>query len=375
MSYGTVQAEKMTTESGYSLGAGNASSFKNRIINGGMTIDQRNAGASGTVGPSTSVDYRVDRFFFQRFGGTATLTGSQSTTAPAGFTNSLSATVAIAAAPAAGDTTFIRQLIEGFNVADLGFGAAGAQSVTVSFWVNSSITGTYGGAVTNGAFDRSYVFTYSINSANTWEQKTITVPGDTTGTWLKNSSAGMRLNFDLGSGSNMNGTANTWTSSTTMRTSGCVNWIANAGATFFVTGVQLEVGTVATSFDFRDYGTELMRCLRYCYVWNNANASDGYQRVTITSMGESATSITSVVSFPVRMRSRPSFAPSGSFQAYNGSFFTPTGSPVFASGAGGNYADNMCFTMAFTSGITVGGAYHVLSANNNSCQIVYSAEL
>ncbi len=263
MSYGTVQAEKMTTESGYSLGAGNASSFKNRLINGGMVIDQRNAGASATIGPSTSTDYRVDRFFFQRFGGTATFTGSQSTAAPAGFTNSLSATVAIAAAPAAGDTTFIRQLIEGFNVADLGFGAAGAQSVTVSFWVNSSITGTYGGSVTNGAFDRSYVFTYSINSANTWEQKTITVPGDTTGTWLKNSSAGMRLNLDLGSGSNMNGTANTWTSSTTMRTSGCVNWIANSGATFYLTGVQLEVGTVATSFDFRSYGTELALCQRY----------------------------------------------------------------------------------------------------------------
>jgi hypothetical protein len=313
MSYGTVQAEKMTTESGYSLGAGNASSFKNRIINGGMVIDQRNAGASGTVGPSTSTDYRVDRFFFQRFGGTATFTGSQSTTAPAGFTNSLSATVAIAAAPAAGDTTFIRQLIEGFNVADLGFGAAGAQSVTVSFWVNSSITGTYGGSVTNGAFDRSYVFTYSINSANTWEQKTITVPGDTTGTWLKNSSAGMRLNLDLGSGSNMNGTANTWTSSTTMRTSGCVNWIANAGATFYLTGVQLEVGTVATSFDFRDIGTELDLCSRYfqkSYQQDTVGGTATFTGASFIGAGTQGAALTTGYiearePFPVRMRTSP----------------------------------------------------------------------
>jgi hypothetical protein len=276
--------------------------FRNRLINGGMTVDQRNAGASATIGPSTSTDFRVDRFFFQRFGGTATFTGSQSTTAPAGFTNSLSATVAIAAAPAAGDTTFIRQLIEGFNVADLGFGAAGASSVTVSFWVNSSITGTYGGSLSNGDFTRSYVFTYAINSANTWEYKTITVSGDTSGTWAKNSSAGMRLNLDLGSGSNLNGTANTWTSSSIMRTSGCVNWIANAGATFYITGVQLEKGSTATSFDYRPYGTELQLCQRYLPYFGGII---GTNQSFAQCFANTTTELRCLINFPVPARVTP----------------------------------------------------------------------
>jgi hypothetical protein len=241
----------------------NSMGFRNRIINGEMRIDQRNAGASATIGPSTSHDYRVDRFFLQRFGGTATYTGQQSTTAPAGFVNSLSATVAIAATPTTNNSSFIRQLIEGFNVADLGFGTANAQAVTLSFWVRSSITGTHGGSVTNGGFTRSYVFTYSIASANTWEYKTITVPGDTSGTWATDNSAGMRVNFDLGCGPDLNGTAGTWASASVMRTSGCVTWIANSGATFYITGVQLEAGSVASPFERRDYGRELMMCQRY----------------------------------------------------------------------------------------------------------------
>jgi hypothetical protein len=270
--------------------------FRNRIINGDMRIDQRNAGASATIGPSTSQDYRVDRFFLQRFGGTATYTGQQSTTAPAGFVNSLSATVAIAATPTTNNSSFIRQLIEGFNVADLGFGTANAQAVTLSFWVRSSITGTHGGSVTNGGFTRSYVFTYSIASANTWEYKTITVPGDTSGTWATDNSAGMRVNFDLGCGPDLNGTAGTWASASVMRTSGCVTWIANSGATFYITGVQLEAGSVASPFERRDYGRELMMCQRYYQKFAelivsgyNLNGNNNYASFT----------------FPVELRTAP----------------------------------------------------------------------
>ena len=155
--------------------------------------------------------------------------------------------------------------IEGYNVADLGFGTADAKTFTLSFWVNSSVTGTYGVGFENTAGTYTYVGTYTVNSANTWEQKTITVTGPTSGTFDKTNDRGLTLRFDLGSGSGFEQAAGSWVNSgsTRNRTSGCVTWITNSGATFYLTGVQLEVGTVATSFDFRSYGTELNLCYRY----------------------------------------------------------------------------------------------------------------
>jgi hypothetical protein len=336
-----------------------------------MVIDQRNNGASVTP---TDQQLTLDRWKF-RLGAASKISTQQSSTAPAGFTNSLLVTSLSSYSSGASEQFYINQRIEGFNVADLGWGAAGAATVTLSFWVRSSLTGTFGGAVFNADANRSYPFTFTISSANTFEYKTVTIAGDTTGTWNTGNGIGISLAINLGSGSSLQATAGAWASGFYPNATGATSVVGTNGATFYITGVQLEAGSVATPFERRDYGRELIMAQRYCWVWNNANASDGYQRVTIASMGESSTSISSIVQFPVRMRSRPSFTPSGSFQAYNGSFFTPTALPVFASGAGGNYADNMCFVLAFASGITVGGAYHVLSANNNSCQIVYSAEL
>jgi len=158
----------------------------------------------------------------------------------------------------------ISQLIEGFNTADLGWGAAGAQAVTVSFWVRSSLTGAFGGTLQNYALNRNYPFTYTISSANTWEQKTVTVAGDTTGTWLTNTSCGIRLNFSLGCGSSVSGTAGSWTgTSNIFSATGATSVVGTNGATFYITGVQLEAGSVATPFERRPYGTELQLCMRY----------------------------------------------------------------------------------------------------------------
>jgi hypothetical protein len=233
--------------------------FKNRIINGAMVIDQRNAGASVAADGT----FPVDRFRQNMVGG-GVLTSNRSTTAPTGFTNSVLVTVSTAdASIAAGDYYNFNQQIEGVNVADFGFGSASAQTVTLSFWVQSSITGTFAGSLANSAANRSYIFTYAISSANTWEQKTVTIAGDTSGTWLTDNGIGIRVVFDLGSGSDSQGTAGSWQSGFKSATSGAVKPISTLNATWRITGVQLEKGTQATSFDYRAYGTELALCMRY----------------------------------------------------------------------------------------------------------------
>lgn len=244
----------------------NTFGFKNKVINGAMMVDQRNGGSSVTV--NNYGHYSVDRYAL-----TSTNAGSpaggvytaqQSTTAPAGFTNSLSITVSTAdASPAAGDTYRIQQGIEGYNVADLGWGTPNASTITLSFWVRSSLTGTFAGGIVNGSADRSYVFTYTINSANTWEYKTITISGDQNGIWNKTNGAGIYLEFDLGSGSAAHGTANAWQSGFCYATSSSTKLIATNGATFYITGIQLEKGSVATSFDWRSYNVEDFLCKRY----------------------------------------------------------------------------------------------------------------
>jgi len=256
MSYGTVQAEKMTTESGYSLGAGNASSFKNRIINGEMDVVQRYGTTSVSVDGANIVN--PDRWVNTEIGDGA-FTAQQVADAPAGFVNSLRVTTTTVQTGTLNAVT--RQSIEGFNISDLGWGTANAKSVTLSFWVKSSLTGSFGGAIRNDAGDRSYPFSYTINSANTWEYETITIPGDTTGTWLTNNSTGLTVWFSHGTSST--GTAGAWVGADVRAPAGSVFIIQTLNATWQITGVQLEVGTVATSFDFRSYGTELALCQRY----------------------------------------------------------------------------------------------------------------
>lgn len=238
--------------------------FKNRIINGAMVIDQRNAGASTNNAGGTTT-YALDRWAYY---GTSSSKFSiqQSTTAPTGFSNSILITSLAATTIGTNDEYWLTQKIEGFNTADLGWGTADAKTVTLSFWVRSSLTGTFGGSFLNSAMNYYYAFSYTINSANTWEQKTITVAGPTGGTWIGSTNGvGMFAVFGLSAGSTYGGaTPNTWTSASyKVLPTGAVNILATNGITFYITGVQLEVGSTATSFDYRPYGTELQLCQRY----------------------------------------------------------------------------------------------------------------
>ena len=244
--------------------------MKNRIINGGMVIDQRNAGASVTYN-TTANTYSLDRWRI-RSTDTAAFTVQQVSDAPAGFVNSAKITVTTAdASPAATSIYSFQQIIEGYNVADLNFGSVNAKTVTVSFWVKSSLTGTFGGALRNGGGDYSYPFSYTISSANTWEYKTVTIAGSTAGTWPTDNFAGMSLFLAIGTGSNYQGTANTWANISAFAPTGSTNLISTNGSTLQFTGVQLEVGSSATSFDYRPYGTELALCQRYYQTWGGVN--------------------------------------------------------------------------------------------------------
>jgi len=238
--------------------------YRNRIINGGMVIDQRNAGASvtATVSGGTYVvdrwDYiatQASKFTIQQNAGAVT--------PPVGFINYLGITSSSAYSVISSDYFAINQQIEGLNVSDLGFGTASAKSVTLSFQVYSSLTGTFGGSLSNSAFNRSYPFTYSISTANTWTSISVTIAGDTSGTWLTTNGIGIRVYFGLGNGSTYSGTAGSWSANGYTSATGAVSVVGTSSATFYITGVQLEKGSTATSFDFRSYGTELQLCQRY----------------------------------------------------------------------------------------------------------------
>lgn len=232
--------------------------MRNRIINGAQVINQRNATVTAA---STFV---TDRWQVDNLTTSGAVSFAQNSTAPAGFTNSLKITVTTAdAAVAASDIVEFRQWIEGYNTADFSFGSASAGTFTISFWVNSSVTGTYGVSFRNSAADRVYVSTYTVNAANTWEQKTITVAGDTTGTWLTDNGRGLGIAFCVMGGSNFQGTANAWGSTNNRTTSAQANLLATINNTFYITGVQLEKGSTATNFDYRPIGTELALCQRY----------------------------------------------------------------------------------------------------------------
>jgi hypothetical protein len=263
----------------------NTFGFKNRIINGAMVINQRATSI-------TASGYSVDRFAY--FGSVASkATISQETSIyPTGFINSLKVLSSSAYTVGSTEEFEIYQSIEGLNVADLNWGTATASTVTLSFWVYSSLTGTFGGALQNSASNRSYPYSYTISTANTWEQKTITIAGDTSGTWLKTNGIGIAVYFGLGVGSTKSTTAGAWAAGYYTSATGATSVVGTNGATFYITGVQLEKGSTATSFDYRPFGTELQLCQRYfstsfpygtapvqnsgLYTWKVTMLSSGY---------------------------------------------------------------------------------------------------
>jgi hypothetical protein len=341
--------------------------LKNRIINGDMRVDQRNAGAS-VASPSDT--YTLDRFYSRQVGG-GVASIQQSSTAPTGFNNSLLFTVTTAdSSIVTTDRYYIRQSIEGYNVADLGWGTASAQTITLSFWVRSSVTGTFGGSLQNDAVDRTYAFTYSISSANTWEQKTVTIAGDTSGTWLKTNGVGLIVQWSLGMGPTYLTTAGSWTAGNYLSATGSTNLIATNGATFYITGVQLEVGSTATPFERRMYGQELALCQRYYYKWTNDNA--GAVDATVFQNYASGSSFGKLFDFPVTMRATPTGTASGTFKPYNAS---GTAQAAFSSTNVDSLTKQSAGAGAWTgsSGLTAGNATGIQVAANGF--VAVSAEL
>ena len=255
-----INAKGQVTSTGTAAITSGLTGFRNRIINGDMRIDQRNAGASVT--PDNNV-YTLDRWNFG-LNQASKLTAQRSTLAPSGFTNSLLITSLSSYSVLAGDYFHLKQGIEGFNISDFAWGTSSAKTVTLSFWVRSSLTGTFSGALVNNSVNRSYVYTYSVSSANTWEYKTVTISGETSGTWATDNGIGIILTWSMGTGStNTTSTTGSWTSSGNLSATGSTSLVGTNGATFYITGVQLEVGTTATDFERRPYGTELALCQRY----------------------------------------------------------------------------------------------------------------
>ena len=234
--------------------------MRNKIINGAMEIDQRNAGASVT--PTNSA-YSLDRWRFA-VSQTSKLTCQQVSDAPAGFNKSLKVTSSSAYSPVTSDYFILQHRFEGYSTNDLNWGTSDAKTISVSFWVKSSLSGTFSGAIRNAnGYGRGYVFEYTVNSSNTWEQKSVTITGDTSGSWAVDNSVSIELGFILGGGSDFYASPNTWNATNDFLTSGSTNLVATSGATFYITGVQLEAGSVATEFERRPYGIELMLCERY----------------------------------------------------------------------------------------------------------------
>jgi hypothetical protein len=236
---------------------------RNRIINGAMEIDQRNAGAAVTVNADAAF-FASDRFQAAGQGSDGVYTIQRSATAPTGFANSIVATVTTADSSITASQQYnVQQHIEGLNTADLAFGTASAKTVTLSFWVRSSVTGTFSGAIRNAAANRSYPFSYTINAANTFEQKVVTIAGDQSGTWGVGTGIGLNVIWTLGAGTSRLGPANAWAGANYQGVTGQTNLIATSGATWYLTGVQLEAGSTATPFERRQFGTELALCQRY----------------------------------------------------------------------------------------------------------------
>ena len=341
---------------------------RNLIINGAMNVAQRGTSFS----PPSDGGYVVDRFH-QYQGGGGVFYYEQSTDAPLGFSNSLKITVNTAdSSITSGNYYYMRYEAEGLDCSRLSLGTSDAQKFTLSFYVKSSLTGTFSGAFQNAATNRSYVFEYTINSANTWERKTVTVDGDTSGTWLTNNSVGLRVAFDLGNGSSLRSSAGSWASSGNYGSTGSVELVGTASATLYITGVQLEVGDTATDFEHRSYGEELSLCHRYFEKFDYAST----QFVDSIGYSNGSSTASCMINYSTK-RAAPTITlpPAG----------TSGGALAFLTGGGGYPSSIGTFTIQLPSttaariygssfgGYTIGQASALFASG--SCSITIDAEL
>jgi hypothetical protein len=355
-----------------SLNSANTFGFKNRIINGGMVIDQRNAGAA-VIATGTN-NFPVDRFglgytqnskFTAQQTPSATETG-YATRVAAGFTNYLAATSSSAYSVLTGDTFLLNQTIEGLNCSDLAWGTANAKTITLSFLAYSSLTGTFGGSLLNSAANRSYPFSYSIPTANTWTQISITIAGDTSGTWLTTNGIGINVRFGLGSGSTFSGTSGAWTAGNIVQPTSTVSVVGTNGATFYITGVQLEKGSTATSFDFRSYGTELALCQRYLPAFNGNGLYFSGQAVTTTGTYAQ-------INFPVTTRVAPTGITTSTISGTNFINYSSAGTGINVTALTYIFATpyNALITTTVASGLVAGNSSG-LATSITSAQILFT---
>jgi hypothetical protein len=367
MPYGTINVDKVIDTSGGVL-APISSVFRNRIINGAMVIDQRNAGASVT--PANGA-YCPDRW-------RAELTQSskysvqQVSDSPDGFVNSLKITSLSSYSITSTDQFNIRQAVEGFNTADLMYGTANAKTITVSFWVKSSLTGTFGASLANSNNTLLYNFNYTINAANTWEYKTSTIVGPTSGTWQTTTSAGIHLRFNLGLGATYGSTTTgSWVSGTDIvGNPSATSVVGTNGATLYITGVQLEKGSTATSFDYRPYGTELALCQRYYQKYSNS--SGAASSVITIAQAYSTTAVIGAFVPPVSFRAAPTI--SGNNYATWTATASDGGGTSISIGAGSN-TNLLRIEVSGASGLVAGNASGIQLKAGTSSFIDLSAEL
>ena len=341
--------------------------FKNRLINGSMVIDQRNAGASVTPADG---GYTVDRWQakLSQASKYSVQQNAGSVTPPVGFTNYLGVTSLSAYTVGASEFFYVAQPIEGLNLADLGWGTANANTVTLSFWVRSSLTGTFGGSIFNTAATRSYPYSYTISAANTWEQKSVTIAGDTSGTWLTTNGIGIIATFGLGVGATISGTAGAWAGSLFRSATGATSVVGTNGATFYITGVQLEKGSTATSFDYRPYGTELQLCQRYYQRWNTGTGGLATWSAGVVSTSTNVARAGATLSTP--MRSSPTFNYSN-VRLYDGTA-APTVTSIPAQVC---TATNMCVDFTASGGGLTVGRIGLVIENSSTGYVDFSSEL
>jgi hypothetical protein len=334
---------------------------RNRIINGNMTIDQRNAGASVT--PTVDQTYTVDRWEVLISQASKLSVQQQTSVVPTGFINAVKITSLASTSLSAGDYFSYAHIIEGNNIADLGWGTSDAKTITLSFWVRSSLTGTFGGNISNGGQSRAYPFTYTISVADTWEQKTITITGDTTGTWLTTNGRGIWLQIGLGVGTTYSGTAGSWQGSALLGATGATSVVGTSGATFYITGVQLETGTTATDFENLQYGQQLALCQRYYAKISATSSYTGFA----TGMATSTTAGQFGLMYPTTMRANPTIAFS------NVGINNP--SQTSATLTGQFTGNNSAMVQFSSTGLTTNQALVVNANNNASAYIDMSSEL
>ena len=361
-----VTANGLQDANGNSYGLSKTSGmYRNRIINGDMVIDQRNNGSSATANANA---YFIDRLQLQASGSPPVLTGQRVTDAPNDFKYSMKFTTnATTDTLTANEAVTPRQNIEGYNVADFNFGNAYAKEFTVSFWVKGSVTGTYGFTVMNATFDRHYVTTYNINSANTWEKKTITLTADTSGTWDTTTGVGVRIMFPLDTGPDLEtATTETWGDTDKRRTVSCVKLLQSSSATWQVTGLQVELGSGASDFEFLPYDVQLARCQRYCYKIGGDSAYAPF------AMGTSynTTNGNALVNYPVAMRATPTMTPTYPIRSLNGGATRAVSAVSF--GQGGATTAYIDYTTTTTSS---GQAVMLTADGTAAANLLFTAEL